>query len=147
MPRDWCASVGLDRATGLGWAGGYVGDGVATTNLAGRTLADLILGVDSDITRLPWVGHRSPRWEPEPLRWLGVNAGLWAMTGADPAEAQAPADRPGERRAVNRPTRPLTACAIRTGDEHSRGVRSSDLRGIGSTRPVFREVADDSVRR
>ena len=75
VPRDWCASVGLDRSTGLGWAGGYVGDGVATTNLAGRTLADLVTGADSEITRLPWVGHRSPPWEPEPLRWLGVNAG------------------------------------------------------------------------
>jgi glycine/D-amino acid oxidase-like deaminating enzyme len=88
VPRDWCASVGLDRATGLGWAGGYVGDGVSTTNLAGRTLADLITGTDSEITRLPWVGHRSPPWEPEPLRWLGVNAGLQAMSWADRHEAR-----------------------------------------------------------
>jgi glycine/D-amino acid oxidase-like deaminating enzyme len=88
VPRDWCASVGLDAATGMGWAGGYVGDGVATTNLAGRTLADLITGADSRITRLPWVGHRSPSWEPEPLRWLGVNAGLRAMELADWEEAR-----------------------------------------------------------
>jgi glycine/D-amino acid oxidase-like deaminating enzyme len=88
VPRDWCASVGLDRASGLGWAGGYVGDGVSTTNLAGRTLADLITGTDSEITRLPWVGHRSPPWEPEPLRWLGVNAGLQAMSWADRQEAR-----------------------------------------------------------
>ncbi len=88
VPRDWCASVGLDRETGIGWAGGYVGDGVATTNLAGRTLADLITGTDSDITRLPWVGHRSPEWEPEPLRWLGLNAGLQAMGLADREEAR-----------------------------------------------------------
>jgi glycine/D-amino acid oxidase-like deaminating enzyme len=88
VPRDWCASVGLDRATGLGWAGGYVGDGVSTTNLAGRTLADLITGTDSEITRLPWVGHHSPRWEPEPLRWLGVNAGLQVMSFADREEAR-----------------------------------------------------------
>jgi glycine/D-amino acid oxidase-like deaminating enzyme len=88
VPRDWCASVGLDRATGLGWAGGYVGDGVATTNLAGRTLADLITGTDSELTRLPWVGHRSPQWEPEPLRWLGVNAGLQTMAWADRHEAR-----------------------------------------------------------
>ena len=88
VPRDWCASVGLDRSTGLGWAGGYVGDGVATTNLAGRTLADLIAGADSEITRLPWVGHRSPRWEPEPWRWLGVNAGLQVMSFADRQEAK-----------------------------------------------------------
>ena len=86
IARDWHASVGLDRATGLAWAGGYVGDGVSTTNLAGRTLADLITGRDTELTRLPWVGHRSRRWEPEPLRWLGANAGLRAMTWADAAE-------------------------------------------------------------
>ena len=86
IPRDWCASVGLDRSTGLAWAGGYVGDGVATTNLAGRTLRDLVLGQDTELTRLPWVGHRSRRWEPEPLRWLGVNAGLRAMRFADREE-------------------------------------------------------------
>jgi hypothetical protein len=65
-----------------------VGDGVSTTNLAGRTLADLITGTDSPLTTLPWVGHRSPAWEPEPLRWLGVNAGLWTMKLADRAEAR-----------------------------------------------------------
>ncbi|MGH8835571.1 MAG: NAD(P)/FAD-dependent oxidoreductase [Actinomycetes bacterium] len=86
IPRDWFASVGLDRATGLGWAGGYVGDGVGTTNLAGRTLADLVLGRDSELVRLPWVGHQSRRWEPEPLRWLGINAGLRMMTAADHEE-------------------------------------------------------------
>lgn len=86
IARDWVASVGLDRGTGIGWAGGYVGDGVGTTNLAGRTLRDLILGRSTELTALPWVGHRSPRWEPEPLRWLGVNAGLRAMTFADAEE-------------------------------------------------------------
>jgi glycine/D-amino acid oxidase-like deaminating enzyme len=86
IPRDWTASVGLDPTTGIGWAGGYVGDGVTTTNLAGRTLADLVLRVSSDLVRLPWVNHRSRRWEPEPLRWLGVNAGLRAMSVADREE-------------------------------------------------------------
>ena len=88
IPRDWCASAGLDRETGLGWAGGYVGDGLATTNLAGRTLADLILGTGSDLTRLPWVNHHSPDWEAEPLRWLGVNAGLHTMGWADRSEGR-----------------------------------------------------------
>jgi glycine/D-amino acid oxidase-like deaminating enzyme len=88
IPRDWHSSVGFDRGTGLAWAGGYVGDGVATTNLAGRTLADLITGAESPLTALPWVGHRSPPWEPEPLRWLGVNAGLWTMRLADRSEAR-----------------------------------------------------------
>ncbi len=88
IARDWTASVGLDPVTGLGWAGGYVGDGVSTTNLAGRTLADLITGTDSDLVRLPWVGHRSPPWEPEPLRWAGLNAGLRVMSLADREEAR-----------------------------------------------------------
>jgi glycine/D-amino acid oxidase-like deaminating enzyme len=86
IARDWHASVGLDRTTGIGWAGGYVGDGVSTTNLAGRTLTDLVLRRDSDLTELPWVNHHSPIWEPEPLRWLGANAGLHAMSWADAAE-------------------------------------------------------------
>ncbi|MEV1288715.1 FAD-dependent oxidoreductase [Micromonospora sp. NPDC049679] len=98
VARDWTASVGLDRGTGLAWAGGYVGDGVGTSNLAGRTLAHLIRGVESDLTALPWVGHRSPRWEPEPLRWLGVNAGLRVMTSADAAEART--GRPARRAAA-----------------------------------------------
>lgn len=86
--RDWYPSVCFDRATGRASAGGYVGDGVSTTNLAGRTLADLIMGRDTDLTHLSWVGHRSPNWEPEPFRWLGVNAGLVAMQYADRAEAR-----------------------------------------------------------
>jgi glycine/D-amino acid oxidase-like deaminating enzyme len=88
VPRDWHASVGVDRLRGLAWAGGYVGDGVATANLAGRTLAQLITGRECDLTRLPWVGHRSRDWEPEPLRWLGVNGGRLLMTYADRAEAR-----------------------------------------------------------
>jgi len=86
IPRDWTSSVGLDRDTGLAWAGGYVGDGVGTANLAGRTLADLICGKDTDLTRLPWVQHRSRPWEPEPLRWLGVNAVRVLAGSADAAE-------------------------------------------------------------
>lgn len=86
VPRDWCPSVGLDPDSGLGWAGGYVGDGVSTANLAGRTLRDLVLGRSTHLTRLPWVNHHSRRWEPEPLRWLGINAGLRAMAVADREE-------------------------------------------------------------
>lgn len=77
VPRDWAATVGLDETTGLGWAGGYVGTGVAAANLAGRTLADLVLRRHTDIVRLPWVGRRSRRWEIEPLRWIAVH-GLYA---------------------------------------------------------------------
>ncbi|MFI1004450.1 NAD(P)/FAD-dependent oxidoreductase [Streptomyces galbus] len=74
VPRDWCATVTVDRATGLGWAGGYVGSGVATANLAARTLRDLVLtDTPTDLTTLPWVAHKVRRWEPEPLRWLAVH--------------------------------------------------------------------------
>ncbi len=86
VPRDWCATVGFDPATRIGFAGGYVGVGVSTSNLAGRTLADLALGQDTDLTRLPWVNRRVRRWEPEPLRWLGVR-GMYALyAAADRAE-------------------------------------------------------------
>ncbi len=86
VPRDWHASVGLDPATGIGWAGGYVGDGVATANLAGRTLADLVTGADSPLVRLPWVGHRSPDWGPEPVRWAEITATARATALADAEE-------------------------------------------------------------
>lgn len=72
MPRDWMPTMSYDPALGLATARGYTGQGVATANLSGRVLADLISGTDSELTHLPTVGHRSPAWEPEPLRWLGV---------------------------------------------------------------------------
>jgi glycine/D-amino acid oxidase-like deaminating enzyme len=86
VPRDWHASVSFNPATGVGFAGGYVGDGLSTTNLAGRTMADLVSGTRSELTALPWVGHRSGRWEPEPLRFLGANLGVTAMAIADAEE-------------------------------------------------------------
>lgn len=75
LARDLEPAVGLDRARRLAWAGGYGGDGVALSNLAGRTLAHLIAGIETPETRLPWVGSRARSWEPEPLRWLGIRAG------------------------------------------------------------------------
>ncbi|MFG3498637.1 NAD(P)/FAD-dependent oxidoreductase [Streptomyces sp. NPDC047928] len=92
VPRDWCATVALDRSTGLGWAGGYVGSGVATANLAARTLRDLIQqdsgqSGPTDLTTLPWVNHKVRGWEPEPLRWLGVQALYAAYRAADRREA------------------------------------------------------------
>lgn len=80
VPRDWQAGVGFDRATGLAWAGGYAGHGVTAAHLAGRTLADLITEQRTPRTELPWVGHQTRDWEPEPLRWLGVRA-LYAAYG------------------------------------------------------------------
>ncbi|WP_431898180.1 NAD(P)/FAD-dependent oxidoreductase [Nonomuraea sp. bgisy101] len=86
VPRDWCSTVHVDHSTGLGWAGGYTGHGVTTTNLAGRTLRDLILDEPSPLTGLPWVGREVRAWEPEPLRWLGVHSMYRLYRAADARE-------------------------------------------------------------
>jgi glycine/D-amino acid oxidase-like deaminating enzyme len=86
VPRDWCVSVAADPATGLAWAGGYVGEGVAAANLAGRTLRELILGRREGLSALPWVGRKPRRWEPEPIRWAEIQ-GVYALyRQADRAE-------------------------------------------------------------
>lgn len=72
MPRDWMPTFSYDETSGIASARGYTGHGVATANLAGRTLADLITGRRTGLTELPFVNHRSRDWEPEPLRWLGA---------------------------------------------------------------------------
>ena len=95
VPRDWFPSVSFDRESRIGVAGGYVGDGVALSNLASRALADLVTGAESDLTALPFVGRRSPRWEIEPLRWIGVNAVTHLFRSADRAEARS--GRPAKR--------------------------------------------------
>lgn len=66
VTRDGMPRVGLDRDTGLGWATGFGRDGLAAANVAGRTLADLVTGSVTELTRLPWVGHEGggPRWAP-----------------------------------------------------------------------------------
>jgi glycine/D-amino acid oxidase-like deaminating enzyme len=86
VTRNWIPTAGLDRKTGLAWAGGYVGAGVAVANLAGRTLADLIRGEETRLTRFPWVDHHVRKWEPEPFRWLGINGALQVMKRADAVE-------------------------------------------------------------
>jgi glycine/D-amino acid oxidase-like deaminating enzyme len=93
VARDWCPSIEVSRGWadgGLVAAGGYVGDGVTTSHLAGLTVADLVLGADSPRTALPWVGHRSRDWEPEPLRWLGVRTVYRLYRAADRAEQRRP---------------------------------------------------------
>lgn len=103
IARDWWPSVNYDPQLGLATAGRYVGDGVASSNLAGRTLAQLLAGDgravgEDDLTGLPWVGHRSPRWEPEPVRWMLLNAGTAMMSGADHEEDRT--GRPSRRAAM-----------------------------------------------
>ncbi len=87
VPRDWHPTASYNPRTGVGFAGGYVGDGLSTTNLAGRTLAELIAGTESELTRLPWVNHLSPKWEPEPFRFVGANLGLVGTSAADLEES------------------------------------------------------------
>jgi glycine/D-amino acid oxidase-like deaminating enzyme len=87
VPRDWSPAVGLDRPSGLAWAGGYVGEGVAAANLAARTLRDLILGRSTELTGLPWVGPLARPWEPEPLRFAGVCSVNALFQRADAREA------------------------------------------------------------
>ncbi len=73
FPRDFMPTMQYDPRKGVASARGYTGNGVSTTNLAGRVLADLITGAKSAITALPCVNHRSPNWEPEPLRYMAVH--------------------------------------------------------------------------
>jgi len=94
VQRHWRPGVCFDRDRGLGWAGGYVGEGVAASNLAGRILADLVTGRQSECTALPWVGDRARNWEPEPFRWLGAKVLERAAERADATEI-----------ATNRPSR------------------------------------------
>lgn len=94
IPRDWYAGVRFDPATGMGSVGGYVGDGVATSNLAGRTFASLVTNKDADLRKLPWVNRPVRRWEPEPLRWLGINAALTAVRASDWFESRVKSPAP-----------------------------------------------------
>lgn len=86
--RDWHPYATFDSTTGLATGGGYVGDGVALSNLVGRTLSHLIVGTDHPLTRSLLVNHASKQWEREPWRWLGVNGLLTLTELADRRERQ-----------------------------------------------------------
>lgn len=86
VTRDWCGSVSLDRARGLGIASGLAGHGVTATHLAGRILAEKTVHGASEYDDTPFVNHESPRWEPEPLRWVGINTAYKLLRLADPVE-------------------------------------------------------------
>jgi glycine/D-amino acid oxidase-like deaminating enzyme len=72
-PRDHLPTMGFNRATKVAMAFGYTGEGVAAANLSGQVLGDLITGRDTELTHLPMASHKPQPWEPEPLRWTGVN--------------------------------------------------------------------------
>jgi glycine/D-amino acid oxidase-like deaminating enzyme len=88
LPRDHSPSVVIDYATGLASAGGYTGDGVVLSYVAGSTLADLIAspGTETERTVMPFVQHEFKRWEVEPLRWAGINVGLGLAAWSDRVE-------------------------------------------------------------
>ncbi len=88
VPRNWKPTVNFDPKTGLGSLGGYVGDGVAASNLAARTLAHLIVKDKHPLTALPWVNQPSRKWEIEPLRYIGINGLLKISESMDNYEAK-----------------------------------------------------------
>lgn len=101
VSRDWTPTVSFDPNTKTGQLFGYTGRGVSTTNISGRILAGMITGKPTGLEFLPSVGNRSPQWEPEPLRWLGVRYvqdGFARMDAAMKAGRATPLDAPLVRR-------------------------------------------------
>jgi glycine/D-amino acid oxidase-like deaminating enzyme len=86
VPRDWCMRTTFDRRTGLGFVGGFGGHGVVAANIAGRTMRDLILSRNTDLLSLPWVGHHTRRWEPEPLRFIAARLIAKTLAASDAYE-------------------------------------------------------------
>jgi glycine/D-amino acid oxidase-like deaminating enzyme len=80
--RDWAPAVGYEPERGVAWAGGY-GDGVCASNFAARTMTDLILKRDTELTTYPWVNHPAPSWPPDPLPRVGARAMSTAYGWAD----------------------------------------------------------------
>jgi glycine/D-amino acid oxidase-like deaminating enzyme len=88
LSRDLTASIEIDEKTGIAGPGSYAGEGVCPSNLAGRTLCDFALGRKTPLLDLPWVGHRSPQWEVEPLRWLGFQTAVALNRSTDRADTR-----------------------------------------------------------
>jgi glycine/D-amino acid oxidase-like deaminating enzyme len=95
MPMDWTPAVRFNPATRIGFAGGYTGQGVSTSNLAGQMLAGMIAARASGFDSLPFAQRRSPNWIPEPLRWLVVRYMQGAFQRIDEA-AEAGKPRPAD---------------------------------------------------
>jgi glycine/D-amino acid oxidase-like deaminating enzyme len=88
VPRNWNPSVNFDARSGLGSLGGYVGDGVAASNLAARTMAHLIAEDNHELTQLCWANNQSRKWEVEPLRFFGINGLLKISESIDAYESK-----------------------------------------------------------
>jgi glycine/D-amino acid oxidase-like deaminating enzyme len=97
MPIDWTPAVRFSPETRIGFAGGYTGQGVSTSNLAGQMLAGMITGRTTGFESLPFAQRRSPNWIPEPLRWLVVRymqSAFLRIDEAAEAGRRAPIDAP-----------------------------------------------------
>lgn len=88
IPRDWCGSVGFDMDSGIAWSSGLAGTGISGSNLAARTLADLIMRRATELTRMPLVNHPIRPWEHEPFRWIGVRSMYKLYEFADVSEGR-----------------------------------------------------------
>ena len=74
ITRDWEPYVRWDNEHGYGELGGYAGDGMTLTYLAGKAMAAEVLDISSDIRNLRFVNRSSRNWEFEPIRYLAINA-------------------------------------------------------------------------
>ena len=81
LTRRWQAYLNFNRASGRAEIGGYVGDGVTLSYLVAKTLATQISNLKTQA--LPFIDQKIGRWEPEPIRYLAVNAGFKATVMAD----------------------------------------------------------------
>ena len=81
LTRRWQAYLNFDHTTGRAEIGGYVGDGVTLSYLVAKTLAEKMSNVKT--ANLPFIDQRIGRWEPEPIRYLAVNAGFKVTVLAD----------------------------------------------------------------
>ena len=89
MARENRPYAAVDHQRGLAMAGGYTGDGVVLSRVCGDALAQSIVGgPDLDPRELPLIARPlTRRWEFEPWRWLGINAGLALARAADRGES------------------------------------------------------------
>ena len=83
VPRDWCMRTTFDPKTGQGFVGAFGGHGVTAANISGRTMRDLVLNHSTDLTSLPWVGHHTRNWEPEPIRFIASRLIAKTLESAD----------------------------------------------------------------
>ena len=74
LPHVWPAMRGRVLI-----AAGYSGNGVAPSHLLGRVLAAMAVDSEEPLTRLPIVGRPSPRYPPEPFRYVGARLVRAAM--------------------------------------------------------------------